>query len=1584
SRGYYLFSNIPYDSSTPGNNQYVIGIPSSNFDYGQPLYQLRSSTGGPSSSTYVNPSSANGDRNDNGIDPVTPGLEVLSASFTLQPSTEPTGETDLSSNNRDGPSGRRRGVNGEQDNSSDLTIDFGFFGGADMPFSLGNFVWKDDGYGSGESSANDGIWQSTERPVEGVLVRLYRDGNGNGQADSGERIRTDITDANGFYLFDNLDPGTYIVEIPASEFAAGKPLDGWHSSVPTFSNDADDYDKGINTDTPETDGVFSNPTVLTRGVDTPTGETHVSGQADPDSNPATPNLGINPTEWDGPASMGRYGETDTTSNLTVDFGFIPPFSLGNRVWLDNGAGGGGGNNGVRDGTEPGIAGVTVNLYRDSDNNGTPDGAVFATTTTDTDGYYRFDNLIPDIYIVEVVTPDSYASSTVDAGDADVDTDDDDDNGVFVSGGTVRSHPVQLGPMGNEPLGETNPTPNPQPGEAEDAYSNRTVDFGFTPLFSLGNRVWFDTNNDSLINGTEVGVGGVTVQLFAADGTEIPVGPDGILGTADDASGGVVTDADGYYRFDRLYPGDYIVGIPYSEFNGGGLSGYWSSGTYFDTAGQLSETTAALANSDIDSDDNGNLQFTGPLLNGVASSVVTLGPSETSEPLSEADLGPGGQGQPDGQANMTVDFGFYTLRLGDLVWLDSDNSGTLNGTEGGVAYVDIELWSADGTKLIHTTRTNSSGNYSISGLPAGDYIVRIPHTEFEGTEALRDFRSSTGGSTEPAPDADLVLTDSDDNGYEANGVLGLGGYIQTQVVTLTPGAEQTSDDATGQTTELRVDFGVYSGPQVDLAITKTNSVDYYVAGGTIDYEVVVTNNGPANVTDIHVSDSMPSQLSSWTWTCDVATPTTVNCTDGTASPFTDDVDLLYGESVTYHVSAQILATASGVLDNTARVEAPSGYTETDTSNNTDTESDQPAEVTVTKDDSVSIVSPGAVLTYHIVIENTGGTDLADLTVTDTLPADVTFQNAYQGSTPVPPSSVVGNVLTWTSSSIPGLANLVVGDSISFDVVARVNDTPAGSSITNEVTVRDNTSGASGQDTDTDNLATTEIKSLTGTSEADSGSAPPAAPADPEEVFIGEILTYTVHLNVPAGTMYNLKALDVMDPGLAFVRCVSITPGTLTTDLAGGFAAACDSTPASTNPLVSAEPASSTDTADQGRRVSFDLGNVTSTADETLEIVYEAIVLDVASNVDGVSNLNNHIDWTWNTSSKLSGEATPVTITEPKMEIVKTANPNVAVYGTPIDFTLDISHATSSTATAYDVIMTDVLPTGLGYVTGSVVTSGLAPTSFTYDPTTATLRFVWNVFPVGQSASIAFKATFIGPSPVVNAASLEWTSLEIDPSLTPPGPVQRSTHNIHSTERWYDPTALAPNNYHAAASAVLTLPEDELPSTGFAPGEMTRLPAQPAEKAYAGLGDVWLEIPRLGLSMPVTGVPLVDGGWDLTWLSNQAGYLEGTTYPGQVGTSGITGHLTLADGTPGPFHDLDTLSWGDLVILHMQGERYVYELRQLRTVSTADFSIFENDGYTWLTLLTCNDYIPWRKAYASRTVVRAVLISIEADRPEELVP
>ncbi|WP_432821234.1 SdrD B-like domain-containing protein [Trichloromonas sp.] len=101
------------------------------------------------------------------------------------------------------------------DNSSDETIDFGFYA---LPTSIGDFVWND---------LNKNGQQDTDEPgISGVTVTLVNCIT--------NAMRTTTTDANGKYLFENLMPGSYWVE-----FAA--PM-GYAFIMPNIGNDASDSD----------------------------------------------------------------------------------------------------------------------------------------------------------------------------------------------------------------------------------------------------------------------------------------------------------------------------------------------------------------------------------------------------------------------------------------------------------------------------------------------------------------------------------------------------------------------------------------------------------------------------------------------------------------------------------------------------------------------------------------------------------------------------------------------------------------------------------------------------------------------------------------------------------------------------------------------------------------------------------------------------------------------------------------------------------------------------------------------------------------------------------------------------------------------------------------------------------------------------------------------------------------------------------------------------------------------------------------------------------------------------------------------
>ena len=99
---------------------------------------------------------------------------------------------------------------------------------------------------------------------------------------------------------------------------------------------------------------------------------------------------------------------------------------------------------------------------------------------------------------------------------------------------------------------------------------------------------------------------------------------------------------------------------------------------------------------------------------------------------------------------------------------------------------------------------------------------------------------------------------------------------------------------------------------------------------------------------------------------------------------------------------------------------------------------------------------------------------------------------------------------------------------------------------------------------------------------------------------------------------------------------------------------------------------------------------------------------------------------------------------------------------------------------------------------------------------------------------------------------------------------------------------------------------------------------------------------------------NGEYDLTWLGNQAGYLDGTAFPTHAGNSVITGHVYLPDGNPGPFVDLSRLKYGDKIIIHAFGQRYIYEVRDTSRWLLIQMMQSNPRTYPVITLVTCQGY------------------------------
>jgi uncharacterized repeat protein (TIGR01451 family) len=344
-------------------------------------------------------------------------------------------------------------------------------------------------------------------------------------------------------------------------------------------------------------------------------------------------------------------------------------SIGNRVWFDNGVGGGTVNDGIQNGTEPGIPNVKVVLFY-ADGSGNPVGTTpIATTITtspngaipgDTGGYYRFDGITPGNYVVIIDRAGSpalgglnpsgttYSDYTAPAGDTQ-------NKGHLPP--LTQSSPVPGGiasglitiSNGTQTTGETNVVTGggvADHGPNGDNLDVLTVDFGFATApttYSIGNRVWEDKNKDGIQQANEPGINNVAIWLYNSDTN----------GNATTPVGRVVTDSAGFYRFDGLAAGDYvvIVDVPNSSVLNG-----WKLTTTLVTSPNTNTT---------DAENNGLPNGTSPI-GGIVSGKISLGarPSEPFGELAVASDQPGSvftlSGAPqssDDHGNLTIDFGF---------------------------------------------------------------------------------------------------------------------------------------------------------------------------------------------------------------------------------------------------------------------------------------------------------------------------------------------------------------------------------------------------------------------------------------------------------------------------------------------------------------------------------------------------------------------------------------------------------------------------------------------------------------------------------------------------------------------------------------------------------------------------------------------------------------------------------------------------------------------------------------------------------------------------------------------------------------
>jgi uncharacterized repeat protein (TIGR01451 family) len=280
--------------------------------------------------------------------------------------------------------------------------------------------------------------------------------------------------------------------------------------------------------------------------------------------------------------------------------------------------------------------------------------------------------------------------------------------------------------------------------------------------------------------------------------------------------------------------------------------------------------------------------------------------------------------------------------------------------------------------------------------------------------------------------------------------------------------------------------IASGVEGDLSITKeddvggssiTGSTGVLTPGGTITYTITVTNNGPSNVVGASVTDVFPADITSDTFTA-AETGGATGFTASGSGNIRDAVNLPSGATITYTVVANVSASASDSLSNTATVTPPFGVTDVDLTNNTATDVDtQQVDLVITKIDNVggSSITPatgsavaGGTVTYTIVVTNAGPGPATGASVTDSFPAAI----ASDTFTAVGDGGATG-FSTSGSGDINDTVDLPVGASITYTVTAQVASSATGS-LSNTAAVEP---GGSQVDVDLTNNTATDEDTLT---------------------------------------------------------------------------------------------------------------------------------------------------------------------------------------------------------------------------------------------------------------------------------------------------------------------------------------------------------------------------------------------------------------------------------------------------------------------------------------------------------------------------
>ncbi len=542
-----------------------------------------------------------------------------------------------------------------------------------------------------------------------------------------------------------------------------------------------------------------------------------------------------------------------------------------------------------------------------------------------------------------------------------------------------------------------------------------------------------------------------------------------------------------------------------------------------------------------------------------------------------------------------------------------------------------------------------------------------------------------------------------------------------------------------TTPVSDDAIVQTQPVLNVT---SNTADLLTCGGIMT--VTIQNDGPPAL-DVILTDTLPapyiydSMISAtttptttptsgdnpavWAWTSlptrqsvlvfKVRTSSTTGVCTSPASPVANQVDIGYTDSCSTtppYTTAQSASLA---------VEAP--------------------DIIVSKTPTQQTANVGDAVTWTLTITNVGTAIAPNIQVTDTLSSSFIAPTATNGSggNEATTANIAGNVITWTPPF-----TLPVGGVWTAQVSAQLQ---ASGQNTNTVEAV----GSCGAGCVYDSASA--YAHVTLLARFDKGPDIQTKTLGSEVAF-----TFTAELTDEDAIYDNLTITDTLPVGLGYLSSVV----TMTYDLDGSSGG--PNTLVWTSPSVSPgvlTPPSSHPSGD----VVWNLGNVQGTG--LITGVIRTVVQDVATNQQG-TRLTNTIGMTYFDDGHLYtyADATNVNPLEPTLAIEKQVFPESVQPGETVYYTLTVYHTPDSYIPAYNVRITDSVPTGVHYIPGTLqlIPSGLGSVNDLASPQlTASIDVISATYTAANPVRLRYAATVdtaaeLG-SAYTNTATLTWTSL-----------------------------------------------------------------------------------------------------------------------------------------------------------------------------------------------------------------------------------